>query len=63
MTGIDSYNLYANDVWILGKYDAKNNLLYHEIDSHVKKGNNCIKAVVKDAVGNTTTKKVNVYLK
>lgn len=63
MTGIDSYNLYANDVWILGKYDAKNNLLYHEVDSHMKKGNNCIKAVVKDAVGNTTTKKVNVYLK
>lgn len=63
MTGIDSYNLYANDVWILGKYDAKNNLLYHEVDSHIKKGNNCIKAVVKDAVGNTTTKKVNVYLK
>ena len=63
MTGIDSYNLYANDAWILGKYDAKNNLLYHEVDSHMKKGNNCIKAVVKDVVGNTTTKKVNVYLK
>lgn len=63
MTGIDSYNLYANDAWILGKYDAKNNLLYHEIDSHVKKGKNCIKVVVKDAVGNTTSKKVNVYLK
>ena len=63
MTGIDSYNLYANDAWILGKYDAKNNLLYYEVDSHMKKGPNCIKAVVKDAVGNTTTKKVNVYLK
>lgn len=63
MTGVDSYNMYANDAWILGKYDAKNNLLYHEIDSHMKKGNNCIKVVVKDAVGNTTTKKVNVYLK
>ena len=63
MTGIDSYNMYANDVWILGKYDAKNNLLYHEIDSHMKKGNNCIKVVVKDAVGNATTKKVNVFLK
>ena len=63
MTGIDSYNMYANDAWILGKYDAKNNLLYHEVDSHIKKGNNCIKVVVKDAVGNTTTKKVNVYLK
>mgnify|MGYP002855344850 CR=1 FL=1 len=63
MTGIESYDMYANDAWILGKYDAKNNLLYHEIDSHVKKGRNCIKVVVKDGVGNTTTKKVNIYLK
>ena len=63
MTGIDSYNMYANDAWILGKYDAKNNLLYYEGDSHMKKGKNCVKVVVKDAVGNTTTKKVNVYLK
>ena len=63
MTGINSYNLYANDAWILGKYDAKNNLLYYEMDSYMKKGKNCVKVVVKDAVGNTTTKKVNVYLK
>lgn len=63
MTGIDSYNMYANDAWILGKYDAKNNLLYYEVDSHMKKGKNCISVVVKDAVGNATTKKVNVFLK
>ena len=63
MTGIQSYNMYANDAWLLGKYDAKNNLLYYEMDSHIKKGNNCIKVVVADAVGNTTTKKVNVYIK
>lgn len=63
MTGIESYNLYANDAWMLGKYDAKKNLFYYEVDSHMRKGKNCVKVVVKDAVGNTTTKKVNVYLK
>ena len=63
MTGIDSYNMYADENWILGKYDAKNNLLYYEVDSHMKKGKNCVKVVVKDAVGNTTTKKVNLYRK
>lgn len=63
MTGIDSYNMYANDAWILGQYDAKNNLLYYETDHHVKAGKNTIKIVVKDAVGNTTTKKVNVIKK
>ena len=63
MTGIESYNMYANDAWLLGQYDAKSNLLYYETDSHLKVGNNTIKIVVKDAVGNTTTKKVKVYRK
>lgn len=63
MTGIDSYNLYADDTWLLGKYDAKYDLLYYEVDSHLKNGKSCIKIVVKDAVGNKTTKKVNIYKK
>lgn len=63
MTGISHYDMYANDTWILGKYDAKNNLLYHEMDGHIRQGNNRIKVVVKDAVGNTTTKNVNVYMR
>lgn len=63
MTGIDSYNIYADDAWLLGKYDAKYDLLYYEVDSHLKNGKSCIKVVVKDAVGNKTTKKVNIYRK
>ncbi len=63
MTGIDDYNVYLNDAWVLGKYDAKNDLLYYEVDSHMKAGKNAVKVVVKDAVGNKTTKKVNVYRK
>lgn len=63
MTGIDHYDMYANDAWLLGQYDAKNDLLYYEVDNHLKAGNNCIKIVVKDAVGNKTTKKVNVFKK
>ena len=52
MTGIDSYNIYANDAWVLGQYDAKNDLLYYEVDEHMKAGKNRVKIVVKDAVGN-----------
>ena len=63
MSGIASYNIYANDAWVLGKYDAKYDLLYYEVDSHMKAGKNTVKVVVKDAVGNITTKKVNVYRK
>lgn len=63
MTGIDTYNLYANDAWILGQYDAKSNLLYYEVDSHMKQGDNNLKIVIKDAVGNKATKTVKLYKK
>ena len=63
MTGIESYNIYANDAWLLGQYDAKNNLLYYEVDSHMVQGRNTVKVEVTDAVGNKTTKKVTLYKK
>lgn len=63
MTGIESYNMYANDAWVLGQYDAKNDLLYYEVDSHMKQGDNNFKIVVMDAVGNKTTKTVKLYKK
>ena len=28
MTGIETYDIYLDDVWVLGQYDAKNALLY-----------------------------------
>ena len=60
MTGIETYNIYLNDEWVLGQYDAKNNLLYYEKDSHMKKGTNQIKVVVTDGVGNKKTLKTSV---
>lgn len=63
MTGVETYQIYANDAWLLGKYDAKNNLLYYEVDDRMKPGDNTVKIVVKDAVGNTTTRKVKVHKK
>lgn len=55
MTGIDSYNIYLNDKWVLGQYDAKNDLLYYEFDSHAPAGSINVKVVVKDGVGNKKT--------
>ena len=63
MTGIDKYDMYANDAWVLGQYDAKSDLLYYEVDSHMKQGDNSFKIVVKDAVGNKATKTVRLYKK
>lgn len=52
MTGVDSYNIYLNDKWVLGKYDAKNALLYYEFDEYMPSGTVEVKVVVKDGVGN-----------
>ena len=60
MTGIETYNIYLNDVWVLGQYDAKNALLYYEFDEKIKAGNNNVKVVVTDGVGNEKTLKTMV---
>lgn len=60
MTGIETYNIYLDDVWVLGQYDAKNALLYYEIDDKMKKGTNNVKVVVTDGVGNSKTLKLKV---
>ena len=58
MTGIETYDIYLDDVWVLGQYDAKNNLLYYEFDEKMKKGTNNVKVVVTDGVGNKKILKV-----
>ena len=60
MTGIETYDIYLDDVWVLGKYDAKNDLLYYEFDEKMKKGTNNVKVVVTDGVGNKKTLKAKV---
>ena len=60
MTGIETYDIYLDDVWVLGQYDAKNALLYYEFDEKIKKGTNQVKVVVTDEVGNTKTLKMKV---
>jgi hypothetical protein len=60
MTGIETYDIYLDDVWVLGQYDAKNNLLYYEFDEKMKKGTNNVKVVVTDGVGNKKTLKMKV---
>lgn len=60
MTGIETYNIYLDDVWVLGQYDAKNALLYYEFDDKIKKGTNKVKVVVTDGVGNSKTLNMKV---
>ena len=60
MTGIETYDVYLDDVWVLGQYDAKNALLYYEFDEKIKAGTNNVKVVVTDGVGNSKTLKMKV---
>ena len=60
MTGIETYDIYLDGVWVLGKYDAKNALLYYEFDERMQAGTNNVKVVVTDAVGNKKTLETKV---
>lgn len=60
MTGIETYDIYLDDVWVLGQYDAKNALLYYEFDEKLQAGTNHVKVVVTDGVGNKKTLRMSV---
>ena len=56
ISGIDTYNAYLNDEWILMEYDYKTKKLIHNLkDGKVVSGKNDIKIVVTDKLENTAT--------
>jgi murein DD-endopeptidase MepM/ murein hydrolase activator NlpD len=56
LSGIDTYNVYLNDEWILAEYDYKTKKLVHNLkDGKVISGKNDIKIVVTDKLENTAT--------
>lgn len=55
LSGIESYNGYLNDKWILLEYESKTKKLIHRFDDGiVSEGKNDLKVVVTDNVGNST---------
>ena len=59
-SGVTKYDIYLNGKWVVGAYDAKNDLLFYDVDEKLKKGNNKMEIVVVDAVGNETRKTYNI---
>lgn len=59
-SGINTYDIYLNGKWVVGAYDAKNDLLFYDVDEHLRKGNNKMEIVVTDGVGNETRKTYNI---
>lgn len=46
------YNAWIDGQWVLMQFDAKNNLLIHEFEKDLPKGEHQLRLEVKDAVGN-----------
>ena len=59
-SGVDKYDIYLNGKWVIGAYDAKNNLLYYDVDENMKIGKNKMEVVVVDGVGNETRKSYTI---
>ena len=57
LSGIETYNFYVDNQWIVADYDAKNDLISIDISKQLS-GEHILKAVVMDAVGN---KKINTF--
>lgn len=55
LSGIDQYDAYLNNKWVLMEYDGKNSKLVYSIDQQLKKGANTLKIVVKDKCNNVRT--------
>ena len=52
LSGISRYNLFLNDKWVIGEYDAKSDLITYYFDSDVPKGNLIFRLEAEDKVGN-----------
>jgi len=56
LSGIKSYNGFLNGNWILMEYDNKTSLLTHDFaDGIIQEGENELKVIVVDNVGNSVT--------
>ena len=61
LSGINNYDGYINDKWILFEYDAKNNTLVYNIDKQLPTGANLeLRIEISDKVGNKATKYIQL---
>ena len=62
LSGIDSYNCYLNDEWVLAEYDGKTAMLVIDGSTKLQHGQNKLRAEVSDACGNSTTRIWTLFL-
>jgi hypothetical protein len=54
LSGLRKYNVYIDDKWILGEYDAKSDMITYNFDENTPKGPLNFKVEAEDKVGNRT---------
>ena len=55
LSGIKTYNGFLNEKWILFEYDAKTNRIFCQLDDEqVLEGQNELKLIVSDNLGNSS---------
>jgi hypothetical protein len=54
LSGVYKYNLFLNDKWVIGEYDAKSDLITYYFDADTPSGNLHFKLEAEDRVGNKT---------
>ena len=52
LSGVYKYNLFLNDKWVIGEYDAKSDLITYFFDTDTPSGNLQFKLEAEDRVGN-----------
>jgi len=52
LSGVYKYNLFINDSWVLGEYDAKSDMITYDFDENTPKGPLSFRLEVEDRVGN-----------
>lgn len=52
LSGIDDFDLYIDDEWVLSEYEPKNSRLKHRINPATKPGEHKLKLVISDERGN-----------
>ncbi len=60
LSGINSYHVFINGVWVLAELDGKTSTLTIDATGFLKKGTNEIKVQVSDAVGNHSDAVANI---
>jgi len=61
LSGLETYDGYIDNKWILFKFDGKNDLVYYECDKNITKGEHNLIFIVKDERGNQNTFSTTFY--